>query len=430
MAEGLQTAPPHVQTRAELRSLRRGIVWTFLGSGVYLGCQYLTLMVLTRLTSRSVVGQFSLAMAIWTPVIVFSQMQLRQIQMTDARGRYLFGEYFTFRVLATVLAIAWVMAFAMMSSYSREMIALLLLVGIAKSFESISDVIYGRVQRHERRELIATSMALRATLSFVLFASLLYYTRNVVWAVGGMALAWGTLLVVFDLPMVNRVAVEPELWRVRSARTLAALAMFSAPMGVTTALQTFSANLPRYFVESFHGREALAMFTVAAAPLALLTMLTGAVCETTLARSSRYLYEGRLEAFRSLALKTTVLPVILGIGFTALLARWGELILTLLFTEEYRSAAPAMVIMSAGITVGNFAILGATVLAAGQMFRLQLMNIALIVAVQIPLCYVLVPSRGIIGASWADFAKYLISGVFVSLAGWLVYRKRLAEVKA
>ena len=428
MSVDVEASSPQVPV--PVTSLRRGVVWSFAGAGIYLACQYLTLMALARLTNKVAVGEFSLAMAIWTPVIVFSQMQLRQLQVTDVSGRYRFGEYFAFRVIATLVAMLVVIGVALFSNYSREMLGLIVIVGIAKSIESLSDLAYGRIQRYERRDLVALSMALRSLGSVVLFTGLLLLTGSLRWVVAGMAVAWGLAVVAYDYPTLARVARGESLWEMRSGRFLVSLLWFCLPLGAATALQTFSANLPRYFIEAYHGKSMLALFAVAVAPPALLTMLSAAVCETTLSRAAVYYQQGRLDAFARLALKTMLLPTAMGIAVTLLLARYGESILTVLFTAEYRAAAPVMVITAAGITVGNLAIVGNTIIAVGQMYRLQLLGIVLAVALQVPVCLLLVPRWGAVGAAWSDFVKYVFCMLFVTAVGMVAYYRRARALAA
>ena len=74
-------------------SLRANFSWTFVGNIVYSFAQWGMLIVLARLGSPELVGQFSLGLAITAPVIMLTNMQLRAIQVTDTREEYTFGDY-------------------------------------------------------------------------------------------------------------------------------------------------------------------------------------------------------------------------------------------------------------------------------------------------------------------------------------------------
>src|SRR2546425_157717 len=67
------------------RSLRANFSWTLAGNVVYAACQWGMLIVLARLGSPTMLGQFALGLAVTTPVIIFANLQLRAVQTTDAK---------------------------------------------------------------------------------------------------------------------------------------------------------------------------------------------------------------------------------------------------------------------------------------------------------------------------------------------------------
>ncbi len=86
-------------------SLKTNFSWTLAGNVIYAGCQWGMLVILAKLGSPEMVGRFALGLAITAPVIMFTNLQLRSIQATDARGEYLFGNYFGLRLFATAIAL-------------------------------------------------------------------------------------------------------------------------------------------------------------------------------------------------------------------------------------------------------------------------------------------------------------------------------------
>src|SRR5690349_21224091 len=90
--------PHHSQRVASRLSLRTNFIWTFLGNVVYAGCQWGMLVVLAKLGSPEIVGQFALALAVTAPVFMFTNLQTRGVQATDARKEYAFGDYLALRL--------------------------------------------------------------------------------------------------------------------------------------------------------------------------------------------------------------------------------------------------------------------------------------------------------------------------------------------
>ena len=155
------------------RSLRLNVSWTFAGNVFYAACQWGMLVVLAKLGSPEMVGRFALALAVTAPVFMFTNLQLRAVQATDRSHQFAFADYLGLRILSTALALAVIVGLAAWSHYHYPfwIAAVIVMVGLAKGSESISDAIYGIVQWHERMDLIARSMMLKGLISLASFAS-------------------------------------------------------------------------------------------------------------------------------------------------------------------------------------------------------------------------------------------------------------------
>ena len=81
---GPKTPPDSEASANRAVPLKRNFAWTLAGNVTYAVCQWGIFLVLARLGSPGMVGQFALGFAIANPVILLSQLQLRSLQATDA----------------------------------------------------------------------------------------------------------------------------------------------------------------------------------------------------------------------------------------------------------------------------------------------------------------------------------------------------------
>ena len=197
-SDGLLAAGPCAKPSPRPLSLRSNFSWTFVGNVVYAGCQWGMLVVLAKLGSPEKVGQFALGLAVTAPIIMFSNLQLRAIQATDARREYRFGHYLALRLITTALALLVIAGIA--CGYRLETALVILAVGLAKAFESLSDVVYGLLQGHERMDRIALSMMIKGPLSLVALGTMVYLTASIAWGALALAGVWGLFLIAYDIP--------------------------------------------------------------------------------------------------------------------------------------------------------------------------------------------------------------------------------------
>src|ERR1039458_10701282 len=78
-------------------SLRSSFAWTLAGNGLYAAAQWATLSLAAKLGGSEMLGQYALAVALTTPLVMLSHLNLRAVLATDLDGRHPFGDYVAVR---------------------------------------------------------------------------------------------------------------------------------------------------------------------------------------------------------------------------------------------------------------------------------------------------------------------------------------------
>ncbi len=404
-------------------SLTGNFSWTLAGNVVYAGCQWAMLAVLAKLGTPGMVGRFVLSLAVTAPIIMFSNLQLRAVQATDARREYQFADYLGLRLVCTLLAAVAIIAVTFLSGHKGETAAVILAVGAAKAFESISDIYYGLLQRHERMDYIARSMMVKGPLSLVALATGSYVTGSIFWGACAMALVWGLVLVFYDIPVAGMVlsgkngrtgerkgnrpisaAMKPR-W---NRSVLGSLTWCSLPLGLVMMLISLNANIPRYFVEHYLGTEQLGIFAAMAYFMLAGNIIVGALGQSASPRLARHYAGGQIRAFRGLLMKLVGIGALLGAAgiFVTIVA--GREVLTLLYTPQFAERADVFVWIMAAAAVSYIASFLGYGMTAARYFRVQTPLMASVALCSALACFWLVPKTGLSGAAWATLASGLV----------------------
>ncbi|EKD82344.1 MAG: polysaccharide biosynthesis protein [uncultured bacterium] len=402
-------------------SLRRNFAWTWVGNGVYFATQWGLLMVLAKLCDVNAVGQYSLALAIVGPIIIFSQMQLRQVAVTDVQVKFSYEDYFRCRLVSTVAAFVIAFLITVALGYSREMILLMLLISIAKCFESMSDILYAKMQKYDRMDYIAKSMMVRGILTLAVFGIILYFTHKLIWGLLGMSILWASVYFLYDRSVANRFPNDSIPSGHQPWNKFKELVWVSLPLSLASVIASISGYLPRYFLEYYLTEVEVGLFAVASAPLLFISLFHNSIGQAVMSHAARYYQNGEDRSFKILCLKITVMFLLVGAIFTSLFYFWGDGLMTFLFSQKYVQTVPILVIMALGITLNGLCVFGFMVIVAGRMFRLQFLNILVTIAIQIPLSFYLIKNYGLLGAGWAEFSKTMVSMLFFIIAGYLAY---------
>jgi O-antigen/teichoic acid export membrane protein len=409
-------------------------------------CQWAMLIVLAKLGTLEMVGAYTLGLAIATPILMFSCLNLRSIFVTDQRAAFQCHEYFTLRVGMLAASIAAAVAAGMAEGDRPELVFFIAAITAAKSLDYISDMFYALLQRVENMRAISVSMMLKGTLGLVAMAVAIA-TRGSLTSIGvALVIASGLVLVFFDVPVSLKLL---ELRLVPAAREcvlqaktmlrarrhtlhrLRALAWSGAPLGVVVMLVSLNLNIPRYFVERNFGMREQGIFSSLVALMSAGSVAVGALGQCATPRLAKYFASGNMPAFRRLLWMLIGTSAALGVAGFLAVAAFGRQILTLAYRPEYAARQDVLLwLMAASGALYLGSTMGVAITAV-RCFGPQLPLFALSVATTTLACFVLVPTMGMRGAAAAIF----ISSIIQSAGGALLLRyacarNRIAAVAA
>ena len=407
-----------------LSSLRSNFAWALSGNAVFALCQWVQLIAIARFGGEGMAGDWGLANAIVVPIVVFSQLKLRQVQVTDARGEHAFGHFLALRIVFAGLA--WLTAVAVAGvGYTQPVIVLVGALVLSKVFDLLSDIAYGLFQQRERMELIARSMIARGVVGAAAAVGVLVTTGSLLGSMLALALVYA-VGAAWYLEQARRILrAEGRPWRPAwQCPALRSLLLMSLPLAAATAIGTLQAQLPRYFIEGSWGREALGVYTALAALLALGQIVIGAIAQAAVPRLAAYHAAGDREAFKRLVLRMVGMGAGLGaVGFGVAVVA-GRPIVHLVYGPSFAAHHGVLSwLMLSSAIVYAYVFMG-TAANAMRLFRIQAPIHAVSTLAVLGVAAFAVPRYGLPGAAWS-----LIVGATVeALLYTVVVRAQLAAM--
>ncbi len=405
---------PHARGKDRAPHLGISVFWTLSGYAVYMACQWAMLVVVARLGSPEKVGEFALGIAVSAPVVLFTNLGLRRIQVTDASGQFLFGDYFGLRLLMNGVALAVIAALAFGSGYGSSAVAVILAMGLAKAVEAASDVVYGVLQQGERMDLIAGSLFLRGIAGAAGLAAGMAASGSVAAAVLDLALGWSAVFVFYDLPRASRIlaarGVEGGLRPRWSARTLTRLVWLALPLGIVTTLMSLMASIPVIFIEKLRGAGELGIYTALAYSYAASHRIASAMGEAASARLARHYADGRKRAFVRVLGGLLLLASSGGAAGVALAFFAGRPLLALLYGPVYGERADLLLGFMLVAMLSDLGIVFDYTMTAMRRLKVQPLLCGVAFLIYAALCARLIPTRGLGGAVLALGIVSLLQG--------------------
>ncbi len=406
-------------------SFRQNFSWVLVANVIYAGCQWGVVVVFTKLGSAVMLGQYALGLALTAPIIAFANLQLRAVFITDVEGKVRFCDYLGLRIICSTLALLLIAGIAVGLGYRLETALIIVFVGISKAFETLSDILYGLLQRRERMDLMAKSLITKGLMSLGALGLGVYLTGSALWGTMALAVVMGLRLLFYDVR--NASLMLPDEPRIRTkwmadllgggqafvprfdVPTMRRLFLKALPIGVAMFLVSLNSSIPRYFVEHCCGEAALGIFAALAYIQIAAGTVVSALGEAATPRLAKY-YVGQARS-GYLKLLGKLLGVVALLGLAGISVAWlgGRQLLTLIYKAEYGERADVFLwlMIAAGITyIGSILGRGATATGAFQRFTIPYLLLTITTGV---LSLVLVPRYGLIGAAWAVCGSALAS---------------------
>jgi O-antigen/teichoic acid export membrane protein len=401
-------------------SLRVNFSWTVAGNIVASACAWGILIVLAKLGSPELVGRLALGISISVPVFFSTDMGLRWAQVTDALANYSFEEYMGLRISTVVVALVSVVSIIWVANYEWQTALVILLFSMAKAFESLSDIIHGLFQKKERMDRIARAVATRGVLSLVTFAMVFYFTEDLPFAVLAIGISYLSIFVAYDLPGARLFAAVEGRFPVPrfTLRRMLRLWWVALPLGIVLTLNSLSTNVPRYFIESMLGEEALGRFAAMAYIVVVGNTVVIAANGAALPRLSSLHAEGKTVEFNNLVFRLLLVGVALGICILCAIVLFGETILTVVYSDRFVVETNVFVLIVLGGAVVYLSMILGTAITARRQFRIPVPIHTVNLSLTALLCWALVGDYGLTGAAIA----LLVSALFVTASfAFVVY---------
>ena len=397
--------------------MKTNTAWAFAGNTVYAGCQWAVFVLLVKALKIEEAGSFAYATAVTGPIFVLATVRLRNLLATRAGSEYDFGDYLIARLMTTAAAVVLSLLIGALVSARAGSFAVLAIMTISRSCDALSDICHGLFQREldMRRAAIGLTINGLASLGLVVVSIALWPSIVVATA----AYAGGSLLafVGWDLPRAAKTGSDPffpvsQKGVRRLLRRASRLITTALPLGLSSAIGSVEANVPRYFIASHLGAAALARF----AAISYVTMAGHLIVNATsqaalpiLAKDSHSRFQTRLAG---LVTGTVGLGAICLIG-TAVL---GRPFLTLVYGREYAAYSGVLLWLVAATVVTFASVFLGTATTARQHFSVQLAISAATLAVVGGLTGPLVRRYGLTGAAWS-----LLAGAAVEFCAYAAF---------
>mgnify|MGYP001632546484 CR=1 FL=1 len=249
-------------------STKTNTLWNMAGCLFYLGCQWLTTVLVVIFSSGYAnSGALAFAMSVGNMFASISLFKIRTYQVSDIEDRFSRNEYIGFRLATIAFGLVLSSLYLAVIANDSYTIAATLAFLLFKTDETFVDVLYGIEQKHGRMDYIGKSQIIRGFATIAGFSAPLINTGSLLFAIAGMTTLCFLTTLFYDLRHASRFGkigislAKERIIALGKACLLPTIANFCATSIVSVARQ-------RYGI--FAGDQMLGIYASIATPAVLI----------------------------------------------------------------------------------------------------------------------------------------------------------------
>ena len=368
------------------------------GTLVYYAGIWLQTWLTARLTGPRNLGIFGLALAVAQSGFAFANLNLRAVQLTDAKHEFSFATYMRTRVwLGLAAVLAGISITRITGGFQVALVAAALC--LVRMSDGMSEACQATLLQSGRSGLAAQCLVLRGVLPASALGLMLLNQSNLAIAVGAMAAVSWSLFFFHDC-LVAMPAIVASPVRLSNSRTLFLRAL---PAGAAAGLAMTGATIPVIVLRELRGDAAVGLLYPLIHLQSAGVVAITALCQSVSSELARSYLEARLATFFRIVKGLLSRAALLGGIACASAIFVGPWLIQRVYGPGYRLSLPLVAIFTAAAAISFVgSALGCAVTATREFNKLWL-PYTLVPLVAIAASTVLIPVFSSIGAPAAFF---------------------------
>ena len=220
----------------------KNIGYTFVGNVTFSMIKWLILILIVKLTTPEQVGNYTFAMALTAPIILFTNMRLRL--------RYVVEDNLTFnnvRILRNVLNVFSILIILVVGAILfPQYLSYIILVAFTKILDLQSELYYAILHKKQNFKLISLMQIGKSIVIIIPFIVVTYFTKNVIYGLFEQILIQFLWLQFFEKRAIKYKEHEIDNY---NKRLIFNIFLTGLPLGFVQMINSYNIMIPRYVIE-------------------------------------------------------------------------------------------------------------------------------------------------------------------------------------
>ncbi|MBB4832127.1 O-antigen/teichoic acid export membrane protein [Staphylococcus hominis] len=389
------------------------IAYTFVGNMIGAFIKWLLLILIVRFTNPEMVGYYTFAIALTSPIMLFANMRLRLRYVVE--DDLYFKDLKKLRLILDVLCTVIIILITVI--FLRDYLLITLLISISKVLDLRSDLLYGILQKSEDFKVISLMMIGKNSLIITLFGISIVLTENLYISIVCQIIAQVVWLLLIENRAQKRI--NKSKYIKSDKKIIFSIFIAGLPLGIVQLLNSYNILIPRYVIERYLSLEAVGIFASISYLLTIIGIFMNALSQNFIVSVKRDVANNNFEKVKKFVNQNSLLAALL-LGGVSILSTYffGEFFINLVYGEAYARHSFILAIISISIIFNFLTWMYDTALMALKIYNFQLVVSITTLITSTIVSFVSIINFGLLGAAWAiviiTFIQALIRYIIVN----------------
>lgn len=188
----------------QLSKIKNDIMYNTLGTLIYFFCQWLTTVLVVKISGYDDAGVLSLVISMTNIFFCIAAYGIRNYQVSDIKYKYTDSDYFITRLLMILISFVLFIISLYLLDYDDYVVLCSLVYIFFKFGEALTDVIFGSFQRYSNYKSIFISYTLKGTLTLILFILVLSISNSLFITLLSNVIIYYIIIIFYDFVILKK----------------------------------------------------------------------------------------------------------------------------------------------------------------------------------------------------------------------------------
>lgn len=249
---------------------KKNFIWNIIGVSLYGFVSLFLLIIVKRINGLGLSGVFSYSYSICTLFLYVSMFYNRTYQIANYNSNKSFNQYFSTRLLTTIISLLIIFLFSIISGFDLAKISIIMLLMLFRSIDAVADCFYAFLQEKDSLYQVGISYTLKSIIGVLLFLIVDILLNNIFLSIIALVVVNILFFLLYDLR--NFRSLNSNKIKLDFSNTKLIIKE-SLSIFIFSFLSIFLANVQKYVIVYYASDEIQSIFAMIIMPATVLSLV-------------------------------------------------------------------------------------------------------------------------------------------------------------